>query len=251
MNIYRSCTRLAMTACLLAMAIPVSAADSHSADEWQFDGAIYLWGASMDITPENSDSIHISFNDILDNLDMTFMGMLGARKGKVSLLADVIYMDLSDDQTGSRKIRNQTINSKVDIGMQAWIVTAAGGYNLVDTGKYSLDLLGGARYISVDLPLKFQIGQFATKTTPSGDLLDGIVGVRGKVDLADNWYLNYYADGGAGDSASTWQGLAGLNYQFRKFDAGFGYRYLTWNNNDGDIEDLTVKGPYAGVRFRF
>ncbi len=37
-------------------------------------------------------------------------------------------------------------------------MTVAGGYNLVDTGKYSLDLLGGARYISVDLPLKFQIG---------------------------------------------------------------------------------------------
>jgi hypothetical protein len=53
-----------------------------------------------------------------------------------------------------------------------------------------------------------------------------------------------------GDSESSCQALAGLNYQFRKFDASFGYRYLTWNN-DGQIEGLTIKGPYAGVRFMF
>ncbi len=249
MNIYRSFTRLAMTVCLLAVAVPVSAADSRSADEWKFDAAIYMWGASMDITPDGGDSIHISFNDILDNLDMTFMGMLNARKGKLSMFTDVIYMNLSDDVTGSAKILNQNIQTDINIGMKAWIVTAAGGYNLVDNGKYSLDLLGGARYINVDVPLKFR--RLGRKTTPSGDLWDGIVGVRGKVNLADKWYLNYYADGGTGDSSSTWQGLAGLNYQFDKFEAGFGYRYLTWNMNDRDLEDLTVKGPYAGVRFLF
>jgi len=233
------------------MVAPVIAADSSSAEEWKFDAAIYMWGASMNVKPEGGDSIHISFNDILDNLDMTFMGMLGARKGKWSMFADAIYMDLSDDQSGSAKIINRPVNAKINVGMKAWIVTAAGGYNLVDNGKYSLDLVGGTRYLNVNLPLKFKIGQFSAKTTPSTDLWDGIIGVRGEVDLADNWYLNYYADGGTGGSASTWQGLAGLNYQFKKFDAGFGYRYLTWNLSDREVEDLTVKGPYAGVRFRF
>ena len=36
-----------------------------------------------------------------------------------------------------------------------------------------------------------------------------------------------------------------------KFEAGFGYRYLTWRDTDKAIQDLTVKGPYAGVRFLF
>jgi hypothetical protein len=252
MNLYRLFGSLAMTASLLVMAVPVGAADSRSSDEWQFDAAIYLWGAQMDITPENSDTIKISFNDIIDHLDMTFMGMFGARKDKWSLLADVIYMDLTDTKKGSRKIFNQTINGKVDVEMEAWIVTAAGGYNLVDTGKYSMDLLAGGRYISVDLPLKIDLGTFQRKTTPSGDIWSGIIGVRGEADLTDKWYLNYYLDGGAGqESTNTWQALAGLNYQFQKFEAGFGYRYLKWDNGDGAIEDLTVKGPYAGVRFRF
>jgi len=159
-------------------------------------------------------------------------------------------MKLSDSKGGSRTIENVTIDSNLDVEMEAWIVTAAGGYTLVDTGKYSMDLLGGARYPSVELPLKFQVNQVERKTTPSADLLDGIVGVRGRVGLAEKWYLNYYADGGTGDSTSTWQALAGVNYQFGNFDASFGYRYLTWNN-DGDIEDLTIKGPYAGLRFMF
>mgnify|MGYP001820672554 FL=1 len=180
------------------------------------------------------------------------MGMLGAHNGKWSLLADVIYMDLQDDQKGSTKLLDVIpVSAKMDVEMEAWIATVAGGYNLVDTGKYSLDLLAGARYITVDLPIKFQVtGRPERKATPSGDLWDGIIGVRGEADLADNWYLNYYLDAGTGDSSYTWQALAGLHYQFQKFQAGFGYRYLTWDT-DNEIEDLTVKGPYAGVRFVF
>jgi hypothetical protein len=85
-------------------------------------------------------------------------------------------MKLSDSKRGLTTIANQTVDSKVDVEMKAWIVTAAGGYTLVDSGKYSLELLGGARYLLVDVPLKFQGGQELQKTTPSGDWLDGIVG---------------------------------------------------------------------------
>jgi hypothetical protein len=252
MTFYRSFLSMAMLALLMAQVVPASAADSRNSDDWEFDAAIYMWGASMDITPQGSDTIKISFNEILDNLDMTFMGMFGARKDKWSLLADAIYMDLADTKKGARKILNRTINTKVDVQMEAWILTAAGGYNLIDTGKYSLDLLAGGRYISVDLPLKIDVGPAQRKASPSGHIWSGIIGVRGEADLSDKWYLNYYLDAGAGqESTNTWQALVGLGYQFRKFDAGFGYRYLKWDNGDGQLEDLTVKGPYAGVRFRF
>ena len=254
MKIYRSFSRMTMAACLLAIAIPVSAADSGGADDWKFDAGLYAWTPSMDVTPDGGDSIHMSFSDILDNLDMTFMGVFGARKDKWSLLADVIYMKLSDSVSGVAQLPDipATVTGKVDVEMEAWIVTAAGGYNLVDTGKYRMDLLGGARYLSIDLPLKAQIGQFQRKETPSGDIWSGILGVRGKADLAENWYVNYYLDAGAGQqSSTTWQAIAGIGYQFKKFDAVLGYRYLTYDMDDGDLEDLTVKGPYAGVRFYF
>ncbi len=247
MNIYRLSGSLA-AACLLVFAVTVSAAESTSADEWQFDAAVYLWGASMEVTPHDGDTLKMSFNDIIDNLDLTFMGVLNARKDKWSMMGDVIYMKLSDDMNGS--IENM-VPAKLDVEMEAWIITLAGGYTLVDTGKYNLELLGGGRYLSVDVPVKFQIGQEKQKVSPSRSGWDGIIGVRGKVDLADKWYMSYYLDGGTGESKSTWQGIAGLNYQFRKFDAGFGYRYLNFNIDSDQIDDLTVKGPYAGVRFLF
>lgn len=254
MTIYRSFLSLAVMALFMAQAVPASAADSRSSDEWKFDASIYMWGPSMDIKPDGGDSIHLSFSDILDNLDMTFMGAFGARKDKWSLLTDVIYMKLSDSVSGVKKLPNipVTITDDVDVKMKSWIVTAAGGYNLVDTGKYSLDLLGGGRYIWVDVPLKAQVGPITRKVSPSGEIWSGIIGVRGKAELADKWYMNYYLDGGAGqNSSTTYQGLVGLGYQFKNFDAGFGYRYLKWEIDDGQLDELTIKGPYAGVKFLF
>ena len=34
-------------------------------------------------------------------------------------------------------------------------------------------------------------------------------------------------------------------------DAAFGYRYLNWSADGDEIEDITVKGPFAGVKFFF
>ena len=236
---------------LLAMAMPVNATDSSSADEWEFDAAIYLWGASIDARPVGGDSIHISFSDIIDNLDMAMMTTLGARKGKWSLLTDLIYLDIETDQKGTAELINQPIRTDVDVEMEAWIVTAAGGYNLVETDKYSLDLLAGARYLWLEIPLEFQIGALKEKASPFGEHWNGIVGVRGKLDLADKWYMSYYLDAGTGDSDFTWQGVAGLNYQFRKVTAAFGYRYLDFDIDGPEIDDITIKGPYAGVKFAF
>jgi len=235
MNLYRFFSRLVMAVCLLTMAVPVSAEDSRNSSDWTFDAGIYAWTPSMAVKPDDGDSVKMSFSDILDNLDMTFMGVFEARKDKWSLLGDVIYMKLSDSLSGSRKLPKipETVTGKVDAEMKAWIVTAAGGYNLVDTGRYSMDLLGGARY-------------------PSGDIWSGIIGVRGKADLAENWYLQYYLDAGAGQkSSNTWQALAGAGYRFQKLDAVLGYRYLAYDIDNGDLEDITIKGPYAGVRFYF
>ncbi|MGD8629712.1 MAG: hypothetical protein PVH38_03370 [Gammaproteobacteria bacterium] len=254
MMTYRTFFHPAMAALLLALAIPAGAADPGGSSDWAFDVGIYAWTPSMEVTPDDGNSVKMSFSDILDNLDMTFMGVFGARKDKWSLLGDVIYMKLSDTLSGSRKLPNipETVTGKVDAEMKSWIVTAAGGYNLVDTGSYSLDLLGGARYLSIDVPLKAQVDQFQRKVTPSGDIWSGIIGVRGKADLAEHWYLQYYLDAGAGQkSSNTWQALAGVGYQFQKLDAVLGYRYLTYDIDSGDLEDITIKGPYAGVRFYF
>lgn len=118
--------------------------------------------------------------------------------------------------------------------------------------QFSLDLLAGARYFWLELPLDARVGSEKVKATPSDHVWDGILGVKGDVDIDDNWFLSYYLDAGTGDTDFTWQGLAELNYRFKKFVASAGYRYLYWDFYDSsDIDTLTVKGPYAGVKFLF
>lgn len=246
-NLFRN---LGLGVLLVVLIFPVSAADSKGADEWQFEGNVYLWGAAIDATPDGGETIHLSFSDLIDNLDMAFMGGLGARKGKWSLLADVIYLNASVDQKGSARLVGQDIRTKVNVEMENWIITLAGGYRVVENDDFTLDLLAGGRYLWIELPLEFDLGPINRKVTPSGDVWDGIVGARGEVELSDKWYLSYYADVGTGQSDLTKQALLGLNYRFDKVVASVGYRYLDFDLKD-DLDDLTIKGPYAGVRFRF
>ena len=86
----------------------------------------------------------------------------------------------------------------------------------------------------------------------SGSNWDFIVGARGRTDLTEKWYIHYYADIGTGDSNSTWQAIAGINYRFSKVDVTVGYAHMDWDlDDDAMIKDMTLKGPYAGIKFRF
>ena len=233
------------------------AAGEPDGDSWQFDSAVYLWGAGIGGTSAAGDDIDISFTDLIDNLDMAFMGSLQARKGKWGMLADVIYLDVSASDSSTANLIRRPVTAKLDVDLKSWIVTAAGSYAIKETDSTRLDLLAGGRYLYLEADLDFKIsavgpfGPWQEKVSESGHVLDGIVGLRGRTSLSDKWYLNYHADIGAGDSDLTWQALVGINYRFSKVDAAFGYRYLKWELNDDTFDDLDISGPYAGVRFSF
>ena len=259
---------LAAGVMLLASALPVTASAASDSDRWEYDATIYLWGAGIDATTQTGGDIDMSFSDILKDLDMTFMGGFGAHKGKWSLLADAIYMDLSQSDSGKETIPVLdgaiTITKTVDtdVGMKAWITTFGAGYNVVDNERATLDIVGGARYFYLDLDIKLDLrlkgseGLLNTsrkeKVSESDHVWDGIVGVKGRINLDKNWYLPYYADVGTGGSQSTWQALAGVGYQFKWGDVLLAYRYLDYNfDSDFILDDMNISGPALGARFRF
>lgn len=227
---------------------------------------IYLWGAAIDATTQTGGDIDISFNDIIDNLDMTYMGTFGAHKGKWSLLADTIYMDLSQSDGGSETIPilggrfDVTRTVDVDIDMKAWITSLGAGYNVVDNERATLDLVGGARYFWLDVETKLNLsrkGEFLQtsrkkKVSDSDHVWDGIVGVRGEYKINDKWSMPYYADVGTGQSDLTWQAMAGIGYNFKWGDVLLAYRYLDYNfDSDFLLDDMNISGPALGARFRF
>ncbi len=249
-------SKLAMTAALLmAGASQVFAAEE---DKWEFGVNVYAWIAGIGGTTSGGGNIDVPFSDIVSNLDFALMLSGEAHKGKWSVLSDILYMDISDKINASGNVFDPpAVDGKVKVTIEAWVVNLAGGYTVVDMDKLHLDVVAGARYLYMEPGLSLSINNQPSRSfSDSGDVLDGIVGIRGKTDLTDKWFLAYYLDVGTGDTDSTWQAQGGFGYHFSSLDAFAGYRYLKWNfdsNNTGGrlFDDLDMSGPYAGVRFRF
>ena len=232
-----------------------SAEETAQTDQWEFDAAIYLWGASIGGKTGTGSDLDISFDELLSNLEMAFMGAVGARKGKWSLMLDAIYMDVKG--TGSVTIPIDgllDINANGSLELTAWVLTPSVGYNLFQTERIYLDVLAGARYLYLKSDTELDLAPLPSikkRDTVSDSIWDGIVGIKGHVNLNKNWYLPYYADIGTGSSNITWQLFGGIGYRFKRLDLIAAYRYMDWNfNDDGAFDDLNLSGPFVGVKFK-
>jgi len=241
--------------CLL-VTMPTAEAQEEN---WEFTADLYMWYASMGGESATGGDIDIDASDLIDNLDMGFMTVLEARKGKWSILTDIIYLNVSADNQSKitvPSLSGVSIDVDAEVELEGWIVTPAVGYNFLQADTVRLDVLVGARYLwlSNDLELNTYgpLQPRYRKISDSGDVWDGIVGLKGEVILAKNWSLPFYLDVGTGETDLTWQAVGSLAYKFEKIDVVVGYRYLEWNFDDNDIfDDLNINGPYAGIKIRF
>jgi len=189
------------------------------------------------------------------------MGALEARRGKWSILTDVIYLNLGNTGNSTISIGPGSgipINARVDQDLKAWVVMTSLGYTAVQQEQVLMDVLGGVRYLSLDADAKLSVNGPLPPTPPpakvskSVSLWDGIVGIRGQFDLSDRWSVPFYADIGAGDSDLTWQALLGVTYRFSWGDLRLAYRHLEYDQkNDRLIQNMSLSGPALGVGFRF
>ena len=225
---------------------------AQAADDWEFAAEVYGWLPNIDIKEEGGQSSEITLDDILDNLDFTAMIAVQARKGKWSFSNDLVYLDLTNkpnDQISPRLTLKK-------LELQAWIVSPTVGYAVFKNESSSIDLYAGARYLdlevntTLELRLPGNLPERRDGTDTSDSNWDAIVGVRGNHRLSDKWHLPFSIDAGTGQSDSTFQANAALAYQFESLDAVIGWRYLTWDIG-GEIDELTVNGPYVGVIARF
>jgi opacity protein-like surface antigen len=245
--------------CVIAVAMcstTAQAADAAPSDEWNILFDVYVWGASIGATTTAGDNIDVPIGDLLKHLDMMFMGSLGGRGGRWSVLADLIYLDLSATENSTANLIGRPINTSVDVGLTGTIINLVGGYTAVRTDEFTFDVVFGARYLSLDADLTFAVGPVNVPVSGSSNVWDGIIGVRGNADIAEKWFFSYYLDAGTGGTDFTWQTALGFGYKLPKLDVNFGYRYLEWDFADNDpggdlFSDLEFHGPYAGVKFIF
>ena len=268
---------------LIAISLPAYAGEPAPADKWTFALRPYLWAPGIDgtlkydVPPTGDGAANVDFSSyILENLNIALMLTAEARKGDWSVLTDVVYLDVeSDDSQGEvGQLRGTRGPGRRSPSGRTWAPRSssaesfgslAGGYTVARGGNSSLDLLAGFRYLGIEAKTDWQLSgsitgsgsgeSFARSGSASGrvDLWDGIVGVRGTVGLGDSrWAIPYYLDVGTGDSALTWQGVAGIEYRYDWGDLQLMYRY-TYYDMKGDklLQNVSLGGPAIGVNFRF
>jgi opacity protein-like surface antigen len=257
------CTRPLFAAALCALMMPAAAqaadvSTPEPADGWTFGGALYLWGAGISgesgvfgLPPQDVD---LSFSDILQDLDFAFMGLGEARNGRFAIGMDITYTKVGSDIDNPRE--GPTLIDKVSVDTTSWMVTGYGGYSIFDTEDVRVDLIGGARYWSVNTDFEVDFSNVPDRSFDDGaSWVDPLAGVKMRLDVTENVYISSWGMiGGFGvGSDLMWDLMAGAGYSFTEhFDVFAGYRAVSVDySDDGFVYDMVQQGPVVAGVFRF
>ncbi len=239
-------------ACLGA-ALPAAAQSDDTASRWTFELVPVFWASGLHLdaqTGEGDQSIDVSFSDILKALHFGAVGSFEARKGRLGIVFDSMYVDLgkSIPQAGP-------MPGDVDLDMQQSGLSLALALRVAGDGSTAIDLLGGARYNYMNSVLEVTSGPLDGLSNASKDSwVDGFGGLRVLGRLAKSWTLLAYGDVGAGGSKLTYQGKAGVIWTLSKLlSAHLGYRHQYFEREIGEGESFKMakSGFYLGLGFQF
>jgi hypothetical protein len=257
----RSPLKVSAAAVILAAAFPVTAqaadvAPPEPVSDWSFTASAYLWATGLSgnvgvfgFPPQDID---ISFGDIWENLDFAAMGIAEARKGRFMVAMDLTYSKLSADPETPFGI----LAKSVDITVTTWMVTAAGGYTIVDTDMVGLDAIAGARLWSVQNDFALNGGLLDGLEKDDGATwVDPMGGAKLRLNLTPEIYATGWAMiGGFGvGSDLMWDLMGGAGYKFTdNFSVFAGYRAASVDySSDGFVYDVVEKGPVVAAVFHF
>jgi hypothetical protein len=270
---------LAISAIALCACWPVHAGAQASqpvaeAGAWTFRASLYgylptVGGSSTVPADPAGGSINVDAGNMLDNLKGTVMGTLEAHNGRWGAFTDVVYLKLGNTKDQSRDFTIGDIglpagtSAHLDWRLKGVVWTLAGQYRLVSRPGLTLDALGGARLLSLQQDLTWDItgniGPIASsgRAGSSGSknsVWDGIVGVKGQYGFGrrGQWYAPFYVDVGTGGSDLTWQAAAGIGYAFAWGGITAMWRHLDYDLKPGKtLNDINFDGPMVGVTFRW
>jgi hypothetical protein len=257
----------------LGVLAAAGAANGHTSesDSWQFAVTAYAYvpvisGTAYFPVAGVDANLNLNQSQLINSLEMAFMGSFDVHHGSWGAFSDVLYLDLGRHHTN---IHDFTIgdvgipantNADISMNLKSWIVTAAGEYRVLRQGGSTLDVLAGLRYLSLNERLQWNftgsIGSLP-EAARSGDqqigstVVDGIVGVRGQLQGDNGWMMPFYLDVGTGGARFTWQGAIGLAYMFHWGEVGLLYRYLDFRFDSSKFQDLAIAGPMVSATFRW
>ena len=242
----------------------------ETSQNWNIAFTPYFWAAELDgdaTLRGRTGPVEASFSDLLDNLDIAFMGRLEAWKGEWGLFVDGLYMDLGSEFSTPRGL----VSGDIDVKMT--ILEFGLGYHLWETqvGKegsqrLSFDLLGGGRYFNLegelDIKTNGPLADIVSGRTFRGrqEWVDPIIGGRLKWDIDEKLAAAVRFDFGGfdiGGSNLTWNLVAGIDYKLKdnmSLKAGYRILDIDYDSGSGNKEfglDAQFRGPIFGLTIKF
>jgi len=247
---------------MLAMAGIVKAADVapplEAESGWEFEAAPYGWlaglhgeAAQFGLPEQNVD---ITIRQVLDNLDIGFMGLVQVRNERFSAFSDLVYAKLTAEVGTPRGI----IADKLEITSETLMWTVGAAYSIYyDPDVANFDLVVGGRLWSLDTDVKVKGGLLGGAKFNDGESwVDPLIGAKGRVSLSPEFFITGWGLIGGfdiSDDKLMWDVFGGLGYEFMPGTALVaGYRAVGVDYEKGAfIYDTVQQGPLLGVDIRW
>lgn len=242
---------------------------------WEFQITPFIWAAGISgrISPfQRGETVEVnqSFSEVLSHFNLGSFTHIWARTGRVVFSGNIMYANGDDRQTYNNLPAFQVpgitgvipkgthISGRVD--STQFMTTMMGGYRIMDTPDYTLDILGGLRYWYIRNHVRVNashpsIGDHRVSYGEKFWWIDPLIGARFFAPVTDNLsFISEIDAGGLGvGSDYTWSLLSTVNYSFtRNLTASAGYKVFNVNyHRQGHIHDILQYGPVLGLTWSF
>jgi len=256
----------------------IAVADGNKWDgQWHFDATVYGWVPFLYTTvnvPEiaggGTQTIETQPSQYLKYVKMGALLDGAIQKGDWGLWTDFVFLNLGTTVTHTRMIGlpggldpGLAVDRQIDAAVRAAIWTIAPTYTVVHNDVGNLDVMVGLRYSSFRLSLAYDFSLVSPPVPnvlgggfwPTRDSTDGLIGVKGKLNLSSDgkWFMPYLVDFGDGNKNWQWEAFLGAGYHFHWGEITLGVRNLTYRATDNQVvfNKLRFTGPILGATFHF
>jgi hypothetical protein len=194
-------------------------------DQWHIAFLPYLWFAGMHgrtgVLGYNT-SVRASPGDLLSHFNIGLMGTVQARRNRLVLPLDLMWIRLSDNNSLPE---NEAGVNSIDFRVGQFLLTPKIGYRVIDATKFKVDALAGLRYWHLGEKLTFKptLANGVSDVSTSENWVDAIAGGRIQMLLSPKASIFILGDGGGGGASPDYQVAGLLSYQVKKnlsLDAG-------------------------------
>lgn len=224
---------------------------SSNVDGWQIRSAFYIWATALDgdiVVGGETVPVDVGFDDLISNIDFSFMGLVEVRKDRWGFLADLFYAKLSTEANGPLV--------DLDNEIEQFMGNFAVSYRWVETPTTIFDTYVGVRVNWMETEVEID-RLFAPDASVSGSQtwVDPIIGIRFQQELSEKFFFRAVGDiGGFGiESDLTWQAMAAIGYHINDSSSlVLGYRAIGNDYTHKDLTyDVTSHGLLLGYEIAF